>query len=229
MKNIKCLSGATLKHIALITMLMDHTNKAILFQILELDSPSAFLIFCSDLFSILGRIAFPIFCFLLVEGFFHTGNKANYLRNLMIFAAISEIPFDMFLSGRLFYVQHQNVFFTLTVGFLMMWGMDAIKEKTKYWHVPAILLIVVCCIVATMGEMDYRSKGILVIALFYLLRTIPLGSLAAFLPLWRTPWAILGFLPTLLYNGARGKQWKWFNYWFYPAHLLILGILRIFF
>lgn len=226
---LKCLSGATLKHIALITMLIDHTNKAVLFQYLLMDNPPAIVVWLSEAFDILGRIAFPIFAFLLVEGFYHTRSKSKYLRNLLVFAVISEIPFNMYTSAELFAAWHQNIFFTLAIGLCVIWGIDALKERKAKWQLPAIGIVILGCLAATLGEVDYSYQGVLVITLFYLFRDNMLKSLIAFIPLLRTPWAILGFATTNLYNGERGKQFKWLNYWFYPAHLLILGLIRIYY
>ena len=92
----------TLKMIAIISMLTDHVG-CILF-------PDELI------FRAIGRIAFPIFCFLVVEGFFHTRNTWNYLMRLCIFAILSEIPFDLAFFGKVFYLQKQNVFMTLALG-----------------------------------------------------------------------------------------------------------------
>ena len=226
---MKCLSGATLKYIALITMLIDHTDKAILFQYLVMDNPPAAAIWISGAFDILGRIAFPLFAFLLVEGFYHTRNKAKYLRNMLVFAVVSEIPFNMYTGGELFVTWHQNIFFTLAIGLCVIWGIESLKQRTDKWIPLAIGAVLLGCLVATLGQTDYSYQGILVIALFYLFHDNKFKSLIAFIPLLKTPWAILGFAITNLYNGERGKQYKWFNYWFYPVHLLILGLIRMYY
>ena len=88
-ERIKIFSGAQLKYIAFLSMLIDHTNKALIYPNLD----GGALNRLSDFFDILGRIAFPIFIFLLVEGYFHTKNKWKYLITLLVFGVISEIPF----------------------------------------------------------------------------------------------------------------------------------------
>lgn len=114
----KNLSGSTLKIIACISMLIDHTAACILENCIKklpaaekLTSP---LLTVYDVMRCIGRLAFPIFCFLLVEGFCHTHNRLKYLRNLAVFTLISEIPFNLALfSGNVFYPKYQNVFLTL--------------------------------------------------------------------------------------------------------------------
>lgn len=101
-KPYECLSGSVLKVIAAVAMLIDHFGASILIydpQAFEpyfyfLGAPIGLYRLCRDL----GRIAFPIFCFLLTEGFIHTSNRLRYARNLLIFALISEIPFSMMLN-----------------------------------------------------------------------------------------------------------------------------------
>ena len=94
MKRLKVLSGAQLKYIAFLSMLIDHTNKALIYPNLN----GGRLNTVSDIFDIIGRIAFPIFAFLLVEGFFKTRSRAKYLVTLLVFGVISEVPFDLFTT-----------------------------------------------------------------------------------------------------------------------------------
>ena len=99
LKKFQFFSGAQLKYLAFISMLIDHVNNAIVTPMLD---GGGFLLYLSNIFSILGRIAFPIFIFFIVEGFFKTSNRKKYLITLLIFGVISEIPFDMFTSRTFF-------------------------------------------------------------------------------------------------------------------------------
>ena len=104
-ERIKIFSGAQLKYIAFLSMFIDHTNKALIYPNLD----GGALNRLSDFFDILGRIAFPIFIFLLVEGYFHTSTKWRYLVTLLVFGVISEVPFDMCTSARLVEINWNNI------------------------------------------------------------------------------------------------------------------------
>lgn len=223
----KPLSGASLKHIAMATMFLDHLDKTIIFEFLQRRPDCLPLLIFSSFCEIVGRFAFPIFCFLLIEGFFHTRNRGKYLLHLVFFALISEIPFDLCFSSVAFLWQSQNVFFTLSLGLGLIWIMESLQKKTKWWPFFALLCFLSAGLVSMLLSTDYAYFGIAVIAIWYLLRSTPvLAACAAFLPLYKTAWALPGFLLTILYNGQRGRQLKWLNYWFYPAHLLFLVLLR---
>lgn len=108
-KPYQILSGAQLKYIAFISMLIDHTNNALITPMLN---GKGALLYISNAFSIIGRIAFPIFMFFLIEGFFKTRSRKKYLASLLIFGLISEIPFDMFVSRTFFEPNWNNMMFT---------------------------------------------------------------------------------------------------------------------
>ena len=108
MNKLKTLSGAQVKYIAFTTMLIDHVNKALIYPNLN----GGILLVISDIFDILGRIAFPIFIFLLIEGYFRTTNRWKYLGMLLLFGIISEIPYDMFTTASYFEPNGNNIMFT---------------------------------------------------------------------------------------------------------------------
>ena len=120
LKKIQVMSGAKLKYIAFASMFIDHVNKAILYP--NINGRTSLVI--SDLFDIIGRIAFPIFMFLLVEGYFKTKNRWKYLGYLVVFGIVSEIPFDMFTSGT-YYSPHWNNIKSIFWAF-----------RCKSWHFP---------------------------------------------------------------------------------------------
>ena len=126
---IQFLSGAQLKTIAILSMLIDHINKALIYP--NLVSNDGFLTIVSDLFDIIGRIAFPLFCFMLVEGYFKTRSRKKYLLNLLVFGVISEVPFDMFTSASFFNMNWNNVMFTLAFVLITIWNIDVLKGKMK--------------------------------------------------------------------------------------------------
>lgn len=231
-KNFQFLSGAGLKLIAIISMLADHVNKALIYPYLE--SNHGFLAFISDVFDIIGRIAFPLFCFMLVEGYFKTRNRKKYLLNLLLFGVISEIPFDMFTTASFFNMNWNNVMFTLALVLVTVWIIDTLKEKMQkrskaLWYLVSVLIVLVMCIVSMSLSLDYEHHAILIGYFFYLFHDMPVFAIPfGYASMFKEPWALLGFGLTLTYNGERGKQHKMLYYWFYPVHLLILGLLRLY-
>ena len=230
---IRIFSGAQLKYIAFLSMLIDHANKALMYPLV---TENGFLRYVSDVFDILGRVAFPIFMFFLVEGFFKTGNRFKYLLNLIAFGIISEIPFDLFQSAVLFQPNSNNVMFTLALALVMIWVIDELKVPKSYiippvlWFPVSIIIVITVCLLSMIWGLDYEYHGILIAYFFYIFRNNPILSIiGGYLSIFKTPWALLGFGLTLTYNGKRGKQNKILNYLFYPVHLLILGLLRLYF
>lgn len=230
-KKIQFLSGAWLKLIAIISMLADHINKALIYPYLV--SAHGYLAVLSNIFDIVGRIAFPLFCFMLVEGFFKTRSRKKYLLNLALFGVISEVPFDMFTTASFFNMNWQNIMFTLALVLITIWIIDALKAKMQskpkvLWYLVSFIIVAVMSIISMLLSLDYEHHAILIGYFFYLFHDMPLFAIPfGYASMYNEPWALLGFGLTLTYNGERGKQNKMLNYLFYPAHLLILGILRL--
>lgn len=233
------LSGSTLKIIAVISMAIDHFGVAIVYAMLQKDySP-----FCTiedlwkyyDIIRMLGRIAFPIYCFLIVEGFYHTSDRKKYAMRLALFALVSEIPFDLALYHTPFQWQHQNVFFELFLGLITIMLLDkrnpdrpgVAREMAVLSDVWSIFIIFCSCMLATICRLDYRYYGILVIVIMYMTRECRwkqcLTGAIAFM--WEFP-APLTYGLLYFYNGKRGLRLKYFFYIFYPMHLLILYLFR---
>lgn len=231
-KKIQFLSGAQLKLIAIISMLIDHVNKALIYPYLTTND--GWLTKLSDVFDKIGRIAFPLFCFMLVEGFFKTRNRWKYLMNLLIFGVISEVPFDMFTTASFFNMNWNNVMFSLALVLVTIWIIDILKvkmqEKPKIlWYLTSWLIVAIMCVIAMLLALDYEHHAILIGYFFYLFYNAkPLSIPFAYASMYTEPWSLLGFGLTLTYNGKRGKQNKMLSYWFYPVHLLILGALRLY-
>ncbi len=174
----------------------------------------------------IGRLAFPIYCFLLIEGFERTHSRAKYAFRLFLFALISEVPFDLAFHGQRVYLYYQNVFFTLLLGLLMMWAMKELEERVpipvlRWAGMGAVFLA--AAFAAEKIYCDYGANGIIAIALLYLFRKNKwhqiIAGILAFL--WEIT-APLAFLFIGLYNGERGLRLKYVFYLFYPLHLLIL-------
>ena len=227
LKPKRCLSGAVLKNIALFAMLLDHVNKVVLHPRLSLEIWKDWF-WISRLCDIVGRFAFPIFFFLLVEGLFHTKNRGKYLRNLLLFALISEVPYNLFFSRAVFFPGAQNIFFTLALSMGTLWLVESIRGKVKWWVAPAFCLVGAACLIAYYLKFDYLHYGVLISTAFYLLRDYRfLATIGGYLAAYNQWWSLPAFLLINCYNGERGRQWKWLSYWFYPAHLLVLGVFRL--
>lgn len=239
------ISSSTLKIIAVISMLIDHVAGGILGRYLmkimmtDIDAGNMeaamqitehWLFSAVNVMHMIGRIVFPIYCFLLVEGFGYTRDRKKYARRLLLFAVISEIPFDLFSSGEIWKSSHQNVFFTLFCGAAVMLGLRWIGEHLKQKGTIAMILSGIAVIAAGAGtayflKTDYGAAGVLCITVLYIFRKKKICQLlaggASFL--WELP-APLAFVPVWLYNGQRGLKLKYFFYFFYPVHLLILFV-----
>lgn len=217
------MTSTVLKLIALITMIIDHTG-AIFF-------PSNITL------RIIGRIAFPIYCFLLIEGYNHTKNIKKYGLRLFIFALISEIPFDYAFNGELDFT-HQNIFFTLTLGLFFVLMMDRYLITKPTLAISGMILAV---FLAEFLNTDYGILGILYIVIFYMASKIPgiskiififliLFIFSATLSFGIQYYAILSVPFIALYNGKKGSLGVIMKYGFYvayPMHLAILYFIKI--
>lgn len=219
------ISSAVLKWIAVLSMLTDHFAIAV-YPYIQGSSLEGYKVLRA-----VGRIAFPIYCFLLVEGFFHTRNIWKYLRNLILFAVVSEIPFNMAVFGEIFYPKGQNVYFTLALGLCVMILLRRF-EGFQVWRLfVQAVIIVVFLLLGEYLEVDYHWKGIAYIVLFYYLKklkvrqgvTALVGAVAFVI---YEAAAVFAFIPIYFYNGKRGRQYKYLFYVIYPLHLAVFGVLR---
>ena len=218
----------------MITMLIDHIGACVfergLLLVDETRNDAALFEMLRNtdrILRLIGRVSFPIFCFLLVEGFLHTHDRKKYALRLFLFALVSEIPFDLAIMGRLFDPVHQNVFFTLLIGLLAMMLCDYFRMQAQ--PVAQVLVLILAMVLAWALHTDYGYRGVLLIELLYIFRydrmkQVVAGAVAFS---WETT-APLAFIPVWFYNGKRGKSGKWFFYWFYPVHLLILWGVKTF-
>lgn len=239
------VSQEGLKLIASLTMLIDHIGAVLVYAIYHsawnagnytLSNAMAALY---EPMRIIGRIAFPIYCFLLVEGFHHTRNVKKYITRLSVGMLLSEIPFDLAFSGRMDW-ESSSVMVTLLLGCLMM---QCIQRLGGIWKLAVILPFVQ---IAEWLGTDYGGNGIALIAMLALTKGLPKEKLwrsAGFvILLWFGPdvqvgslnipmelFALIGLVPMFLYEGKKLTQSKWVQwafYLFYPVHLLILWILE---
>jgi hypothetical protein len=227
--NFKILSGSMLKMLAIICMVIDH-SAAILYPVIDAMrfpfSIGGKVITLYWIMRKIGRLAFPIFCFLIAEGYQHTRNKIRYGLRLLLFAAISELPFNLLHSNHLFDLTGQNVFFTLFLGLLLIHIHESDgRQLIKFLAMAAVGVVAVCL------KADYGLNGALLVFLIHLLRNTPAVQALIAYPLLSggiAAWA--AFIPINLYNGKRGfiktPFLKLLFYIFYPAHILVLIGIR---
>ena len=211
----------------------------------------------NDWLTCVGRIAFPIFAFLIVEGYFHTKNLKKYVGRLLLFAFLSEIPFDLAMGSRLFYPIHQNVLWSFLISIGLIHWNERVRQTGKLWlRLPVgCVSVLLGYVVGLITMVDYYHAGILTVLVFYFFRQKKWWSYAGqLLCLWyinvemlggfsyevqifgqtrflmRQGLALLALLPVWLYRGKQGYHSKWLQYvyyGFYPLHLLILGVLKV--
>ena len=212
------MSGYSLKLIALATMFIDHIGLALFPDVIVL--------------RYIGRISFPIFAFLIVEGFMHTSNFKKYLARLLVFCIVSEIPYNLLVSGKVIDFTHQNVFWTFIIGLLMLYFVrkNSILILNNAFLVMGILFSV-------MLRTDYSIYGIGLIYIFYVFKydkraMLVLATLVSLISGGAQRFAVLSTLFIFFYNGERGieekdnKYMKYMFYVFYPLHILLLVGLK---
>ncbi|PKM50340.1 MAG: hypothetical protein CVV02_11975 [Firmicutes bacterium HGW-Firmicutes-7] len=218
------MTSSNLKITACLIMLIDHIG-ALLY-------PQVFLL------RIIGRLAFPMFAFLIVEGYFHTKNLKKYIIRLALFAIVSEIPFDRAFNGAWLEFSYQNVFFTLLIGLLAI----AIYDKYFASNLPlAVVGTMMCVLLNVVIRGDYNIFGILIILGFYhyrnqrmkiLLWLLIINGISVSIQIAYANeftlrsgaqlFQILALPIIFSYNGKKGLRLKYLFYIFYPTHLLIL-------
>lgn len=238
------MNSSQLKILAMITMLLDHIAWVLFPNII--------------IFHIIGRIAFPIFCFMIAEGYIKTKSKKKYLLRLLLIAVISQIPFLMTFTlafgNQMFGF---NTIFNLALGLIAIWIYD--KKDSKY----SLIAVWIISILATLLQIDGDFTGIWLIYFFFkyhddfktmakkvcmftVLATIINIVIVIALYLMNGQslnnsihWAlsfntleslisVFALIPIKYYNGKKGLNIKWLFYIFYPTHLLIIYSIKVF-
>lgn len=223
----KGLSSDSLKVMAVLFMLIDHIA-ATLLQGQE----------CYWLLRGIGRLSFPIFCFLAAEGIAWTGNLRRYELRMGAFALISEVFYDLAFYHTLWNPAHQNVFFTLFLGVLAGGRLRKIEEQRadpkNRRSLPAIflnlLVILICFPLANVLHTDYGLRGVALIFVFYASRRYGIWRYVAAVIFMSAFWwgkfqlyALLAIPILFLYSGKKGRALpKYAFYVFYPLHLFLL-------
>ena len=205
----------------------------------------------------IGRISFPIFAFMIVEGYFHTKNIKKYALRLLFFALLSEIPFNLMMGSRIFYPLHQNVLWSFLISLIIIHLNEKAKEKKKIWLriLTAFATVILGYILGLLLMVDFYHAGILTVLAFYFFRhkkwwcyvgqflclfyinTEILGGLGYEIALFghtffllQQSFALLALIPIWLYRGKQGyhnKILKYTYYAFYPLHMLILALIKL--
>jgi len=206
------LNSFTLKLLAMITMTIDHVGHVIF--------PTV------SWFRYIGRVSFPIFCFLIVQGFFHTKDVKRYILRMLMFAFISEVIYDLTFFNSWFYLGKQNVLFTFIISLLMLY----VCEKAS--GIYKMGAVVFCMFFAYLIKCDYNMYGVLLIYLLYCShnnRNKTTGSIVIwsmlYIPYYQVI-AAVSSIPIYFYNGKRGPRFRYVFYIFYPFHLLLLYLIK---
>ena len=235
------ISSAGLHMIAMVFMLCDHLWATVI--------PG------NNWLTYIGRLAFPIFAFMLVEGYFHTHNLKKYALRLLIFAVISEIPFNLMCSGSFFYPVHQNVLWTMLIGLGMIHLNEKASHSGKAFLRPSAMVgsVFLGGLLGILTFCDYNAAGVLMILVFYFSRgnrlwcyvcqfaglyyinfeilkglVFPVTLFGRIVEIPQQGLAVFSLLFIWLYRGRKGYSSKWFQqlcYWFYPAHMLLLWLI----
>lgn len=225
------MTGTQLKLLAILTMTIDHIGAVLYPEVTVL--------------RLVGRLAFPIFAFLLVEGYGHTSDVKKYLIRLWVFALISEIPYDLAFDGVLYDPSHQNIFFTLGLALLGLWAMDRLSDTDP---VVGPLVFVLLCVISLLLRTDYNIFGMATVFLFHRYRGEKIKALygvallhlaygvmdsgllngAFVLRHMIQSAAAVSVLFIGLYNGEKGRSFKYVFYVFYPLHLTLLWLVASF-
>lgn len=234
------LTSASLHVLAMVLMLLDHLWASAFPNVRWLTA--------------VGRLAFPIFAFMIVEGYFHTHNFKRYLLRMLGFALLSEIPFDLLYSGIPFYWVHQNVLWTFLIALCGIRLMERARQTRKLWvSIPACFgIALVCFLLGFLLAVDYYGFGVLTVFAFYFFRgrkwwcfagqllalywinvellgglCYPVTIFGNTVEIVEQGLALLSLIPIWFYRGAKGyssKPFQYFCYAFYPLHCLILGV-----
>jgi hypothetical protein len=235
------VSSAGLHIIAMASMLIDHLAKYVNYE--------------NNYVVAIGRLAFPIFAFMVVEGYFHTHNFWKYMFRMFIFAIVSEIPYNLMSSGKVFYRYDQNVMWTFMLALACIWIIDKVRGYNKKWLsiLSGIIVTIAGYLISSYLMLDYLGSGILMVLIFYylherkwwsyilqfvllfLVNVVMLGdgggyALALFgyeIEIPVQAFAMFSLIPIWLYRGRQGYHSKPFQYFCYAFYPVHMLILAV--
>lgn len=234
------ISSSTIKIIAVVAMTLDHFAWMVTDMQLRTRGMDSYpdlaasyylsayenLYTVSYAFHIIGRMAFPLFVFLVVEGVHHTGNFRRYLGSMLGFAVLAEIPYNLMYGGKIFAPGGQNTLFTLVLCMIAVYAIEKLRGR---W-LSAGAIVAVCTLSAGLLNVDYGFKAVIMACIMEVLfekKVLGFSLGCAFMGLFN-PWEFccLAAAPLIkLYNGERGLKLKYMFYIYYPLHIVIIYII----
>ena len=241
-KNGFDLSAASLHILAMATMVLDHMWATVV--------PG------NTWMTLVGRLTFPIFAFLIAEGLTHTRDAKAYRRRMLVAAILSEIPFNLMCASSPIYPFHQNVLWTFLIAMYMIAMTERAKERGGgLWAAAVgIAAVILGMLLGTVAMVDYFGAGVAMVMLFYFARGrrwyhfalqaagmyylnvemlkglyYPVTLFGHEFEFYQQSLALLALIPIWLYRGRQGHHSKAFRfacYAFYPVHMLILAAVR---
>jgi len=213
-----------MKWIASITMFIDHLTVALAAAL-------------SDLYYLIGRgigrVAFPLYALLFVDSFLYTSSRKKYISNLSFFALVSEVPYDLTFHNQWLEFSDQNILFLfVAMGLLLvlMTKFTIQSNSPMFW-----VFILITGVVTTVFNIDYGIFGMVYMGIIYHIRTQPLssGETTFYLLLgllFQAPFSFIAIPLILFYNQNQQKKFstmeKYFFYFFYPGHILVIYMIQ---
>lgn len=217
----KCLSASALKYLACLSMLIDHTGYLLFPHIAVLRW--------------IGRLAFPVFAFMIANSYRYTADPGKYFLRLLLFAAVFQLPYKLMMADG-----HLSVLFTLSTGLAAVWLGDIIESKIadrRLSLVCSLLAVAFLAALAQLSAMDYGWYGVALIYTAWLffenfsLLAISwiLLNIAAVCCGWQEAqlFSLAALVPLYFYNQQQGSSGRWFFYFFYAGHIVVLYLLKI--
>lgn len=204
-----------------------------------LDSGGGLAVGLAFLFRIWANVAWPIYAFLGVQGFLYTSSTKGYLIRVAIFALVSEIPYDLAMSGQWFNWADQNGMLSLLIGLVGLTLSEELSRRSKS-YMPRVAMLVGCTLWAWLLRTQFGHFVVpAMFAFFYLeeremLRSLVVVALGLLVAPSSGLMALTVIIPAALaclllhwYNDRPPIINKWVWYGLYPLHLLILGIVAL--
>lgn len=223
LKRMSKMNSLLLKLLAVFFMVIDHMGLACF------DNTSIFRVF--------GRIAFPIFAFMIANGYEKTKNRYKYISRLFLFAIFSELPYDLMTYGKINDRFTQNVLFTFTLGCLSIFLLNYIKISRFKFGLITILIATI--LAGDFLSASYGSFGVFLVLAFYICKNSKLALLLSLIlingyyslvhKIYIQNFAVLSIIPIILYNGQKGYSKSWLRYIFYifyPLHMLLIFYIK---